>query len=316
MAAGYRFEASFGGVRIDVTSTSVQHGRKVFPHGFPKRDGAENEDQGRRQLLITLEFIFIDRKPQRGEVDPVGDFQERFEIFDALVDDGPVRTLVHPYLGQILCKIADFTSNGDGEGQPVITASATFMEEIQDEPIVTILAGSTTIIGGAQEVKQAAVAADEAAKTIGFKSTIIGEDGDAVSAAESWAQDATLTTREVQTEMAEINGRLNDELATIEAAANVNAIPLIQAYTLLQYRLRKSAEAFSSTTPRIIEITTEEVIPLRMIAAGFYGAEEADRRFLELLELNPGLRSPACVPAALTLKAYSRTVRPREFRQQ
>ena len=116
--------------------------------------------------------------------------------------------------------------------------------------------------------------------------------------------------------MAEINGRLNVELADFEAGGDVDSIPIIQAYTLLQYRLRKAAESFSSTTPRIIEITTEATIPLRAIVAEFYGAVEAERRFQEVLELNPGLSSPACVPPSVALKAYSRTVRPAEFRSQ
>ena len=62
-------------------------------------------------------------------------------------------------------------------------------------------------------------------------------------------------------------------METFDAGADVDSTPIIQAYTLLQFRLTKAAESFSSTTPRIIEITTETTIPLRAIVAEFYGAE-------------------------------------------
>lgn len=311
MPAGFRFEASFGGVRIDVLSTSTNHPRRVFPHEFPKKAGASTEDQGRGPLIVDLTFVFIDRKPRPGEELPIENFQGRFETFKDLLLLDTVRTLVHPYLGQIRCRIGEYSDSGDGEGQPSITARAQFTEENTEPAILDIVDGSIQVTAGAQAVLQASVLADLSLQAQGLSSDLTSE---AATLAQSWGFSIGLTTREVQVEMAALNGRLNAELDAFDAGADVDSTPIIQAYTLLQFRLTKAAESFTTTTPRVIEITTETTIPLRAIVAEFYGAAEADRRFLEVLELNPSLRTPACVPPGVALKAYSRTVRPTEFR--
>lgn len=313
MAHGFRFEASFGGVRIDVISTSTNHPRRVFPHEFPKKNGATTEDQGRGPLIVDLQFVFIDRKPRPGEELPIEDFMGRFETFQELMLLDTVRTLVHPYLGQVRCRIGEYSDNADGEGQPMISARAQFTEENTEPAILDIVDGAIQATAGAQAVLAASVSADEALADQGLSSTLTAESA---ALAANWGFSIGLTTRQVQLEMAEINGRLDSELAVFDAGGDVDSTPIVQSYTLLQYRLRKAAEAFSTTTPRIVEITTEATVPLRAIVAEFYGAPEAERRFLEVLELNPTLRTPACVPPSTTLKAYSRTVRPTEFRNQ
>lgn len=312
MSQGFRFEASFAGVRIDVLSTSTSHPRRVFPHEFPNKSGAETEDQGRGTLRITLAFLFIDRKASGDETLPIGDFQERFDEFSELVAEDPVRTLVHPYLGQIRCRIADFSTTGDGEGQAQIRCSASFVEEISETPVLDIVDSAIQATAGAQSVLAASVGAHDALAAQGLSSELPGA---AAATAEQWGFRVDLTTRSVQLEMADLNARLSVELDTLMAGGDVDSAPILSAYTVLQYRLRKAAEAFSTTTPRIIEITTTGTVPLLAIAARFYGAREAERRFAEMLDLNPQLRTPGCVPPAVTLKAYSRTVRPQEFRQ-
>lgn len=311
MADGFRYEASFDGVRIDVLSTNSNHGRRVFPHEFPKKSGATTEDQGREPLNVSISFIFIDRKAREGESLPIGDYQERFEAFQDLLLVDAVRTLVHPYLGQIRCRIRNFSTDGDGEGQPVIRCTADFIEENTEPVILDILDGAIQATAGAQAVQEAQASADEALLASGLSSSLPLQG---FELATSWAVSFGLTTREVQLQMAEFNARLNDELVGFELGGDADKTQVMKSYTLLQYRMRKAAESFSTTTPRVVEIVTTELVPLRMIAARFYGADEAERRFAELLELNPQIRTPACVPPKLTLKAYSRTVRPQEFR--
>jgi prophage DNA circulation protein len=311
MSHGFRFEASFGGVRIDVISTSTSHPRRVFPHEFPKKNGATTEDQGRGPLVIDLQFVFIDRKPRPGEELPIEDYAGRFATFEELLLEDTVRTLVHPYLGQIRCRIGQYGTNGDGEGQPMIKASAQFTEENTEPAILDIVDGAIQATAGAQAVLQASFGADLALDSQGLSSELTGQ---AAELSAFWGFSIGLTTREVQLSMAELNGRLNTELEAFETSGEIDLVPVIQAYTLLQYRLRKAAESFTTTTPRVVEITTTALVPLRAIVAEFYGAAEADRRFLEVLELNPSLKTPACVPPSVTLKAYSRTVRPTEFR--
>jgi hypothetical protein len=50
-----------------------------------------------------------------------------------------------------------------------------------------------------------------------------------------------------------------------------------------------------------------------VIAARFYGAAEAERRFDEMRELNPEIRNQSIIPSGTELTAYSRVVEPRRF---
>lgn len=313
MSRFYRFEASWGGIRIDVTSSNTNHGRRMFGHEFPKKRGASTEDKGRRPQVINLEFLFIDRKAQPGEDVPVGGYEQRFEVFNNLVKSEDIRTLVHPYLGQIRCRISNYSHSADGEGQAQILCSATFTEDNEEPPILDIVDGAIQVTAGSQAVLAARNAANDDLAAAGFTSALPDL---AFDLSASWELSLGLTTRTVQTEMAALNARLNAELNTLGTATNIELLPIMRSYTLLQFRLRKAAEAFSTTTPRIVEITVEGLIPLRIIAAEFYGAEQAEQRFLELLDLNPQLRTPACVQPGQVLKAFSRTVRSNEFRTQ
>lgn len=285
----------------------------MFSHEFPKKDGASTEDKGRRPLVISLEFIFIDRKSQPGDELPVQGYEKRFDDFQELVKTGDVRTLIHPYLGQIRCRISNYSHRADGEGQARITCSATFTKENAEAPVLGIVSGGIQVTAGSQAVLAASTLANDELATAGFSSLLPDL---AFELSVSWELSLELTTRRVQTDMAALNSRLNVELITLNTSVDINLLPVMRAYTLLQFRLRKAAEAFSATSPRIVEITVEGVIPLRIIAAEFYGAEQAEQRFLELIDLNPSLRTPANVQPGQVIKAFSLTVRVNELRAQ
>lgn len=306
MPPGFTFEASFAGIRIDVLSSTITHGRDVIAHKFPKRDGATNEDMGRQQFNCVLQFLFIDNRfVPEGE----GNYQERFEAFNKIVDDGTPRVLVHPYEGAVRCNVADFTHDADGNTQPVINASASFMEEIDLPPVFAAGAGSQTR-ASAQDVRAEAVQAESSLEEVGFDPSTVQF---AAEEAARWEGDPELSAREVQLQMAVINQNLNRELDELEVATDLSRHPLHKQYTRLQHSLRRAAEAFTTTTTRIVSINVLEPLPLRVIAARFYGAEQAERRFREMLDLNPAIRNPAIIPAGTTLKAYSRGTAPRRF---
>ncbi len=318
MPQGFIFEASFDGIRIDVLSTDVQHGRTVVQHRFPKRDGADLEDMGRAPFVCTLEFIFIDNRGSQPEAklrgltgggEDTGNYQSRFEEFNAAVDADEPRVLVHPYEGAVRCRISNFSHRAAGAGQPAINASATFTEEISLPPVFAAGSGAQTR-ASSQDVRAAQVGADDALAAVGLSSTLPAE---ATLEAEAWEADPELSTREVQLRMASLNNRLSTDLEDLETSQNLDRHPIMRNYTLLQYNLRRAADAFTATTTRIVIITVTEPTPLRIIAARFYGASEAERRFDELRELNPSVRDPSLVPAGTELQAYSRRVAPRRL---
>ncbi len=310
---GFSFDASWAGIRIDVTSTSTpDHGRRTIQHEFPKRDGVTLEDQGRKGFAANMEFMFIDRKALPGEDLPIGDYRARFDAFDGIVDEGKIATLIHPYVGAVKCRIDNFSHNADATGQAFIKASATFIEENSLPPVFAADGLGVQTLGGSQDVRTFGTTADDArlAEGLGASPAIASS----IAAAEKWELDPLLTTREVLSEMAiEIN-KLNAELAAIDAATDIDRYPIMRDYTRLQHALRRTAEAFATTTTRIVAITTTEELPLRLIASRFYGADQAERRFDEMRELNPGLRSPVLVARGTVLKALSPNVAPGTFR--
>jgi prophage DNA circulation protein len=302
MSQGFTFDASFGGIRIDVISTSITHGRKRVDHGFPKKDGVTQEDLGREPFVCNLQFVFIDRRPQEGE-STVEPYDQRFLDFDALVGGDSVRRLVHPYVGAVLCGISRFSHNADADGGPAIFCSATFTEENSLPPVFAAGGGIHTL-AGAQEVRTSAIAASEALEAAGLEETATLTD--CVDSAEEWQSSNVITVRQVQHQMAQLNNRLNNELDAYEVATEIDQYPVFKEYTKLQYNLRRAAEGFTAGTTRIVSITTTQPLPLRVLAARFYGAAQAEERFGEMLELNPGIVNPGLIGADITLKAYSR----------
>ncbi len=308
MPPGFTFEASYDGIRIDVLSSTIRHGRSVVAHRFPKRDGATNEDMGREQFMCTLQFLFIDHRfVAEGE----GNYLDRFQAFNRLVDKGGPRVLVHPYEGAVRCNVGAFSHDADGTLHPVINASATFTEEISLPPVFVDGAGTQTK-ASAQAVFIEGLLAESSLEAIGFDASTVQS---AVAAAARWESDPDLSARTVQLEMAVLNVNLDRELDALDVATDLSRHPLHKQYTRLQHSLRRAAEAFTTTTTRIITINVLEPLPLRVIAARFYGAEQAERRFREMRELNPAIPNPAIVAAGTELKAYSRGTAPRRFVQ-
>ncbi len=306
MADGFQFEASFDGIAMDVLSTNVAHGRAVIAHKFPKRDGAATEDMGREEFVATVQFIFIDNRfIERG----AGNYQDRFEKFDAAVDEGKPRIFVHPYAGAVRCNVHNFSHDADGEGQPVIRCTATFVEDITLAPVFVAGAGAQTR-ASFQEVNADSQLLERSFEEIGFVSVVIDRVLDAVA---RWESDPTLSAREVQNQMGVLIRELNDELLTLPVANDLSLYDVLKGYTLLTHSVRKAAESFTSTTTRIVTVRVTEPLPLRIIAARFYSADEADRRFEEMRELNPSIRDPSLIPTGTELKAYSRRVEPRRL---
>jgi len=306
MASGFTYTAEYDGIQLDVISTSTSHGRTLVPHRFPKRDGAQLEDMGREPLVASLEFVFVDN---RFVAAGGGDYLDRFEAFELVVEDGTSRLLIHPYLGSINARVSDFSHRGNADGSPAIWCSATFTEELGLDPVFDPEdLGQTRV--GAQAVRATALQAEAELEAIGADTTNVLS---AITTAENWETDPELSARQVQLEMATLNNRLSSELDSLNAATDLTRHPVMKQYTSLQYALQKAAQSFTTTTTRLVKINVTEPLPLRVIASRFYGAAEAERRFDELRELNPAIRNPSIVPAGTELTAYSRTVEPRRF---
>jgi prophage DNA circulation protein len=302
MRQGFNYEASFDSQIIDVISSNVSHGRRVTAHTYPRKNGGNLEDTGREPLVIDLEFVFFDRAGLSVEI---GDYEQRFLEFNALLEREQIRTLVHPYLGAIRCMISNFSHSADGQnGTPAIYCSATFTEEISEPPVFAAQAGITSQ-AGAQEVFSVAYALDFALTEKGLSTNLTAQ---AVLKSRNWEIGIDTSSRSVQLEMLSLNSDLQIELDALYASDDVDNQQIIRNYTLLQWQLRTAAEAYSSRSPKIVQINVTSTQPLLLISSRFYSAREASERYEELLELNPQIRNPARVEAGTTINAYAKVV--------
>jgi len=310
---GFTFDASYGGVRIDVVSSSIAHGRKLTAHGRAKRDGARLEDSGRQPWVCDLDFLFIDRRLQEGESEAPAPALERFAEFDRLVSKGIVRRLVHPYSPSRLCRISNFVHAADGEGQPTIRCSATFTEEMNEVPVFEA-ASSLRATGGVHQLKTVIVRARAALDSADLAPSELAEANAELDTLEdtasAWESDPTVSARDVHLQMATSNNTVGARLESLDCARRLERWLIVKEYTALQYWTRVAAEAFTAETRRVVTLTTHVPMPLRIIAARFYGAREAEDRMHELLELNPELRTPALVDAGIEIRAYAQESEP------
>lgn len=305
MSQGFRYPASWAGIAIDVTGASVRHGRTVPQHLRPRRDGASLEDTGRDPWVCQVEFLFLDRDAHPGEPSPLPDYEQRFTAFDVLVDSGATRTLVHPYQGAVRCKVEGFEHRAAAEdGQPVIRCSATFIEDGEAE--IVFAPDPIKSVSGPQSLRGRATQVKTALSDTGAPESAVLADVDVD--ADRWGNDPTLSSRQVYLEMVRLRRRLSDEMLAADPYTSIERYPIARAYHELQWELVRAFEAYSSSSSRVISLEVTAAQPLRTIAANFYGAAQADARLVELLDLNPGLRTPALVPAGTTLRAYALVV--------
>lgn len=300
------FKAAWGGVLFDIDGVSVRQGRRQVRHTQPRRDGAELEPMGRESWEAEIRFFFFDhRRVLPGE----GSMLERFRRFDEMVGEERARTLVHPYQGSIVCRVENFEHSSQADGEDVIECTATFIEDLS-QPNVQDLAERAPAVAGAQQVTLDVAEAQSALADAGVESTVLA---DVEAAVESWDTDLELSPRTVALEMASLNNRLSAELDSFEAASDLDNFAIVKQYTRLQANLRRASEIYTRQTSRLVTITVHEPIPLRVVAARYYGAREADKRFAELLELND-IDNPALVERDTVLRAFAK--QPRSRRRQ
>ncbi len=283
----FTYDCQYFDITLHATSSSVSHGHSLAQHSFPNSNGAQLEAMGRNARTITLEFTFF------GE-----EGLQEFERFNTLLETNEARTLVHPYLGSIFAAVSDFSHSASAETD-AINCSATFVEDM-DEIIFDV--------EPAAQLKN--TTADARGATLGLDSEreIAGADAsmttsDVRSAIDNWDQNPDLPAQQVQLEMRTLDVRLAEEQN--QYLGDIDLFPVYRAYTLLRRTLRESAANFTSSAPKVIDITVRGAASLRLIAGNYYGPSEANLRFAELVSLNPGVRRVGRVPRGTVLKFFA-----------
>lgn len=145
-------KGSFRGAAFRSEGHERQGGRRVAVHEMPSRDEPVNEDLGRRarQFSINCHVVGADY------------MADRDALIEALEAAGP-GLLVHPWHGQMMVSVLDYTSAESTDEGGICRFSITMMEAGQAAPAPVAVAAGTTgaaVADGALAAAPAAFASD------------------------------------------------------------------------------------------------------------------------------------------------------------
>lgn len=296
------YECSFGGVRLDVQSLRDDLSRALARHTYPHRDGADTEDMGAEPRVTNCKVIFF---PPRGLADESA--LERFKAFVRVVNQGEPQTFVHPLLGSYKASVGTCNAEATAGLRDTIMVDVEFVEDAPDSAIFDENPGNP-VLSAVDDVKASSAALDKAVDDVNTRkpsapvSTTVGAT--ATTEVSRWGDADGVTERDVRLAAASLSTTISSETDRLELATNIDRWPLAEALANLHYSVRRAAETFIETTPRIFEITVDKPTPLLTIAANVYGADQAADRYEQLLKLND-VRNPLRIEAGTVLRAQS-----------
>lgn len=305
-------ECSYGGLRLDVQSTSDEGGRVLVTHQIPHREGAAVRDQGAAPRVTSCRLIFF-------PLDDTDDPRERFALFKALADRG-AHTFVHPISGSYRAYVGKLTWSAASEPRETITVECDFHEDA-DEPAQFEQRELAPVVAGVEEVSAAAAELDAGLVEVNAE---LPEDSEplvstvgasAVERVTGWqastgSLDDPLTLRRVNLEVVALSDAISAETDRLDLALHPERQPLARSLSNLHHSVRRAAHAFTEESPRVIEITVIAPTSVYALAARTYPGEPAEPRAEQLLALND-IANPARIEPGTRLKAYSREKRTR-----
>lgn len=126
-------KGSFRGAAFRTASHERQGGRRVVVHELPARDEPVVEDLGRRSRQFSIECHVIGDDYRTA----------RDALIDALEGEGP-GLLVHPWHGQIMVSVLEYSSSESTDDGGMASFSLTFAEAGQPAPApVAVAAGAS-----------------------------------------------------------------------------------------------------------------------------------------------------------------------------
>ncbi len=291
------YEAAYGGVRIDIVDIRTSEGNTLVAHAFPRRAGAQVDHQGNRQRVANARVCFFET------VDQTDDHVTRYKAFRALCHDGEPHLFVHPFDGAFMAHVEGWEMSAAASTRDFISIDLTFWETIDAAQVLNIGAG-THFSGGVEVVRAQAEEVRALADDGGVDAGPIADL--AIAIVDGWADNDELSAREVNLGLATASAELQALQDELEIASDLENYPLVRSLRLLHYEMIRAADSFVADTPRLIELTVRAATPLRVIAARTYGADLAETRMAEMVELND-ISDPGLIAAGTVLKAPSAT---------
>jgi prophage DNA circulation protein len=300
-------ECSYGGLRLDVQTTSDTNGRTLATHAIPHREGAAVRDQGAVPRVTQCHLVFF-------PLDATDDPRERFALFKALADRG-AHTFVHPISGSFRAYVGDLTWSAAAEPRETISVDCSFHED-SDQPATFDEVGAGLPTGaGVADVQGAAADLNDGLVEVNDEldpdeeplTTTVGDA--CVAQAQDWEAQAAdledpLTLRKVSLQLVALSNLISAETDRLELVTNPQRWPIARGLSNLHASVRRAAATFTQESPRIIEITTTVTTNVFTLAARTYPGDAADRRAEQIMGLND-IPNPARIEAGTRLKAYA-----------
>lgn len=291
------FTASYDDFEIDIIATDDDRSRTVPAHEFAFRDGAVLQDTGAVARSTRCDIVFLPLTP-----DDALSVIQRLNVFLAILHERPdePKPFVHPFTGKYQALPTAITFAGNANDRDFIRMSVTFVEAGLDpaafeltEPENVTVAAQVADVNSQKIAVDNAVAADTSLATVDDSPTDISAD--ALTAAQRWRDDASLTVREITLELGELSERIDDVVTALALPESVESYPTFIALQRVHGSLSRAADAAIRTAPKLTEIVAEATLPLLTILATFYkDAQKALDKFERTLELND-IRNPAIV---------------------
>lgn len=293
------YRASFGTVRMWCSKITTERARTIVVHEPARGDEHVVVDRGAGLVVMrgTLLFPHI----PGDTLSP----KDRLEEFRGLAD-GKAKILTHPTSGSYEAYLGTFTEDIDDSGN--LTAEVEFMAAgaVRD----AIPAGASAIPASGQGL------VDAAADAFSAELDEVGEDNldyvglgdDAKAAADAWVANPDVSQRDVTAQMGLLSGRLGS--AASEYTSTLDKWQLFKSTVELASALRDAADTVSADTARTFVMMIGSSAPLRAIIADEYGADEADRRLRQAMDLN-NLATPGLLTPGTRLRLPSKTPRAR-----
>lgn len=287
--ANVYFTADFGGVPILIADISTERGRDVAVQSPSHGDEHSLNDRGRRLRRSSVEILFVD---QPG----LAPYTERYERFLALAEGPDAQVFTHPLDGSYRARAEGLTVSASKD-ELAIRVSCTISRDAEPTSVFPVAAGGS-VAAGVESVTVAGDQVDAELEAVGLSSSTPAAT---VAAITAWDEADELDSAMVYLEVASLTQQIDEMIAELELATQLDRWPAYRAAILLRYELTRAAEAFTSDVEQIVDLYVEVARPVRAIAAEVYGGRDADERTAQIVKLNR-IRAPGRVAPGTTLK--------------
>lgn len=277
MADFYR--SSFGDLPLWISRIYTDKSRSQVIHELSAGDDYVVQDRGQAPLKSRVTILFDWMNGD--DLAPL----DRLRKFTALVDDKP-RMFTHPVEGTFLARVGAWNYDVDASG--VISGEAELIR-VGDVAAVSPAGAGGIPAAGDGAVAAAADALDLELEGIGQPSVLPQQ---AAAAVDGWAAQGTPNPRDVLTQTGSLTQRLGDQAAGFES--DLNDWAAFKATLLLAESVRAAAESATADTASTFVVKIGSTIALRALIASIYGADEADRRYEQAMQLND-IANPAWI---------------------